>query len=370
VVVARVILGALCIYGIVWGIGAADTLIIPAMRSEHQNWDLSKVSHSEPGSDHYLMRCDQPCYVIAPPLSHFGFSPTLFPYISVIVDPRSDFHDFRLLASAPDEPGTFNPRPVILSKPDRLLCDLRASQPWNRLPPFPSSLRQVGFSFSGTILLRRIEISNHLDPSDYARLLYSTFTEGEPPAPYSINDLYGLRVLGFAQSTAAFLIFAVCLVLLLSFARSPSLRQVFISVSAAALFMYLPCAIYLSRCFKAALQHSFLKYGVFDEYASRYGEDFSSMSRILYDVVPAGSRVHFLVQLLDEYKSETNLIEFIHRVRFAPVEFGGAEYYFGYRWPGIYNRRLGCLKDPFSAKTVPVGPVYESGDSFIVKAVR
>jgi hypothetical protein len=76
------------------------------------------------------------------------------------------------------------------------------------------------------------------------------------------------------------------------------------------------------------------------------------------------------MQSLGEYKTETNLLEFIHRIRFEPREFGSADYYFGYHWPGIYNSQTSTLKDPFTGKTISVEPVYLHQDSFIAKAVK
>jgi hypothetical protein len=367
---SRIVLAVICIYALAWAIGSADTIVVPVSDRDIRNWDLSKVHHFEQGPDYFLIRCDQPCYVIAPPLSYFGVAPTRYPYVSFVLDPASDFHDFRLLAAGPGEQWTFNPRPVSFAMPGQLLCDLRAGQPWNRIPPFPSSLAQVGLSFSGTLLLRRIEIINYLSLSGYGRLLYATMTEIEPPAPYSINDLYGIRLFGFPHTIVVFFLFAACFVVSCSFLPVHFSRCISLSAAIALLFLLLPSAAYLRQYFRLAEQHSALKYDVFDEYAACYGEEFAALSRRLYDLVPSGSRVHFLAQSLDGYTTETNLIEFIHRTRFQPEAFGSADYYFGYRWSRIYNRNAGSLRDPFSEKSARVQPLYEQGDSFILKAVR
>ena len=220
------------------------------------------------------------------------------------------------------------------------------------------------------MLLSRIEVSGSASLADYRLLLQDAFAATEPSTPHSVNELFGVYVLGHGQTGWAFVLLFPAALFILSFARARYLRMFSIALACLALFLYLPWAVYLLSQVALSAEHSSLRYDLYDEYASRYGEDFASLSRALYDKVPAGSRVHFVRRVIDASPTEGNLAAFVHSTGFEPAGFGDADYYFGYKCPGIYDPAREQLTDPHTGSTARVAPINRQNDSFLLKAAK
>jgi len=330
---------------------------------------LKNVRHFEPGAGYFSIECDQPCYVISPSQSRLEINPADAPYVRVVFAPGSSLRDPRILLSSPAKSGAFLSRRGLI-QPTRLICDLRESQPYASIAPYTSAIDRVGVSFTGKMLLSRIEVSGSASLADYRLLLQDAFAATEPSAPHSVNELFGVYVLGHGQTGWAFVLLFPATLFILSFARARYLRMFSIALACLALFLYLPWAVYFLSQVALSAEHSSLRYDLYDEYASRYGEDFASLSRALYDKVPAGSRVHFVRRVIDASPTEGNLAAFVHSIRFEPCEFGDADYYFGCRCPGIYDPARAQLTEPHTGKTAAVAPIYRQNDSFLLKATK
>jgi hypothetical protein len=368
-VYSRILLAAVVLYGGVRLFTARDTISIPLDSTNSQSWVLKDVGHFESGAQYSAIVCDKPCYVISPSQSRLGVNATEVPYVRVIFAPDSSLRNPRILVSRPTEPGNFLPRKG-LRRPTDVICDLRDSRPYDGTRPFISAVDRVGISFTGKLLLSRIEVSAFAGLTDYPLLLREAFADREPSTPHSINELFGVHVLGHGQTTWAFALLFLAALLILSFARTRYLHKFSIALAGTALFLYLPWAIYLLSQVALSAEHSSLRLDLNDEYSSRYGKDFASLSRALYERVPAGSRVHFVERVIEAVPTEGDLSAFIHSTRFEPGGFGNVDYYFGYRCPGIYDAAHAKLTDPHSGKTVTVVPVYRQDDSFVLKAAK
>jgi hypothetical protein len=367
--IARILLAAICLYAMVSVFAGSDAEIIDLNSSNYQYWELRGVQRVERGSESTSIECDQPCLVISPSLSYSVIDAANHPYAKIVFDPASSIQECHILLSNRSNPGSFFPRPVLMER-NHVFCDLRDSQKWNSIQPFESTIERIGISFTGRLLLKRIELTNYLSLRDYARLLFANLTSVEPAAPYAINGLYGIRLFGQNQIIAAFGLLFVLSLLILSFGRTGFLRKIFIGLALVMLFVYLPCFICLYDQLEISIKHSSLKYDLFDEQASCFGEEYASLSRALHEKVPRGSRVFCVSQNIDSYKTESNLAEFVHRVRYEPRAFGDADYFVCYRWPGIYDPKSGILTDPKSAKKLAVKLIHEQGDSFIAKVLK
>jgi hypothetical protein len=368
-VCSRILLAAIVLYGGVRLFTARDTISIPLDSTNSQSWVLKDVGHFKSGAQYSAIVCDKPCYVISPSQSRLGVNAAEAPYVRVVFAPESSLRNPRILVSSPAEPGNFLPRKGLL-RPSDLICDLRDSRPYDGIRPFASAIDRVGISFTGKLLLSRFEVSGFARLADYPLLLREAFADREPSTPHSINELFGVYLLGHSQTTWAFAFLSLAALLIFSFARTRHLRKLFIALGGTLLFLYLPWAIYLLSEVALSAERSSLRHDLYDEYSSRYGEDFASLSRELYERVPAGSRVHFVQRVIDAVPTEGNLSAFVHGTRFEPCEFGNADYYFGYRCPGIYDTARAQLTDPHSGKTATVVPVYRHDDSFVLKAAR
>ncbi len=365
--VARAVLAAITLYVLVWALTGAETVSVQPDSGNFQHWEFRNALRVEPGPEYVLVECGQPCYVISPSLSTLALDPEDHPYVSVVFESGSAFQDPRILLSNRSNPGRFSPRPALTGR-DQILCDLSDRQQWNGLLPYQSTPERIGVSFTGKMLLKRIEARSRLAFVDYLYLLYRQLISVEPPAPSAINELSGVHLFGSSQAAIAAAIMTIGVLLVLSFDQGRNVRGISIGLACIVLFLYLPWGIYLSREFKTSIEHSCLKFDLFDEYASCYGEEFSSLTRVLFEKVPRGSKVHFIRQIFKDYETEANLPAFILRTRYDPREFGEADYYVGLGWPGIYDARGRSLRDPFTGKAVAVEPVYTNDRSFIVKA--
>jgi len=368
-VVSRILLVVIVLHATVRFFTTRDTISISLDTSNRQSWTLKNVRHFEPGAEYFSIECDQPCYVISPSLSHLAINPADDPYVRVIFAPASSLRKSRILLSDPAEPGKFFPRPA-LAQPTHLIADLRDRQQYASIAPYTSTLERIGVSFTGTMLLSRIEVSAFANLADYRLLLRNALASDEPSTPHAANELSGAYIFGHSQKAWAFAFLFLATLVILSFARAGYLRKISIAVACTVLFLYLPWSMYFFSQLARAAEHSSFRYGMFDEYASRYGEDFASLSRALYDKVPAGSRVHFVRRVIDASPTEGNLAAFVHSIRFEPCEFGDADYYFGCRCPGIYDPARAQLTEPHTGKTAAVAPIYRQNDSFLLKATK
>ncbi len=366
---SRILIAVIVLYAAVRFFTTSETTSIPLDASNYQSWYLKDVRHFEPGLDFSSIECDQPCYVISPTQSRLGIDPAHAPYVRVVFAAGTSLRDPRILLSSPAQTGAFLSRRGLL-RSDHLICDLRDSQPYASIAPYTATINRVGVSFTGKLLLSRIEVSGAASLADRALLARDAFNNQEPSAPHAINELSGVYVLGHGHTAWALIFLLLTTLLILSFARTRYLCKFSIALGCTLLFLYLPWAAYfLSQVSLSGHQSSF-KYGMYDEYASRYGEDFASLSRVLNDSLKPGSRVHFIRRPIDACPTEENLAAFIHSIRYVPCEFGDADYYFGCRCPGIYDQSRGQLTEPHTGKTAKVAPVYRQGDSFLLRTVK
>jgi hypothetical protein len=367
--ISRVLLAAIALYVMVRVLSTPDAVSLSLDASNKQSWILKNVTRFEPGMGSASIECDQPCYVISPSLSRLGIDPADAPYVRVVLAPGSSLRDPRILLSSPAEAGAFIARRGLFQA-DRLICDLRDSQPYASIAPYTSTIDRVGVSFTGRMLLSRIEVSGSAGPADYGLILREAFATREPSTPHSVNELYGVYFLGHGHAVWAFALLFLATLLILSFARTRYLRKFSGALVCTALFLYLPWAGYFfSQVALSAGQSSF-RYDMYDEYASRYGEDFAALSRAMYDRLPPGSKVHFIRRPIDTHPTEGNLAAFVHSIRFEPCEFDAADYYFGCDCPGIYDQAHEQLTEPHTGKTARVTPVYRQNDSFLLRAAK
>ncbi len=367
--ISRILLAAIALYAGARFFTTSDTYSIPLDASNRQSWILKNVRHFEPGDDYSSIECDQPCYVISPSQSRLGIDPADAPYARIVFAPGSSAREPRILLSSPSESGAFLSRRGALQA-DHLICDLRDLQPYASVGPYTSTIDRIGISFTGRMLLRRIEVSGTLSLADYGLLVRDAFTTREPSTPHSINELFGVYVLGHGHTAWAVALFILLTLLILSLAGTHHLRKVPVALVCTGLFLYLPWLAYFSSEVAQSFTHSSLRSGLYDEYASRYGEEFASLSRALNDSIPPGSRVHFIRRPIDTCPTEGNLAAFVHSVRFEPCEFADADYYFGCECPGIYDQANGQLAEPLTGKTASVAPIYRQDDSFLLRALK
>jgi hypothetical protein len=206
--------------------------------------------------------------------------------------------------------------------------------------------------------------------ADYGLLVRDAFATPEPSTPHSINELSGVYVFGHGHTAWALGLLVLGTLLILSFAGTHYLRKFSFLLACTGLFLYLPWGAYFVSQVAQSVKHTSLRYEMYDEYESRYGEDFASLSRVLYDRLPPGSKVHFVRRIIDDYPTEGNLAAFVHSLRFEPCQFADADYYFGCRCPGIYDQANGQLTEPLTGKTARVAPIYRQDDSFLLRAVK
>jgi hypothetical protein len=289
--------------------------------------------------------------------------------VKVIYDPGSSIQEPRILLSNRRTPDNFSPRPA-LRQPTYLLCDLRARRQWDSVLPYEDTLERVGFSFTGSMLLERIEVARILNPRDYGLLLYRDFTSIEPAAPSAINEWFGVHLLGRSQTVVAIGIFVIALLVVAGFGRTNVFKKILIALASVILFLYIPGFIYLMKQAYISADHSCLRRAPYAEYASCYGREFADLSQAVFERLPHGSGVHFIRQIIDSYKTEANFAEFVFRTAYNPRSFADADYYVAFGWHGIYDSATQKLTDPFTGQSVRAEPVYRLGDSLIAKAKR
>ena len=366
---SRILLAATVLYAAARFFTTGDTFSIPLDSAHRQSWILKSVGHSEAGNEYFSIECDQPCYVISPSQLRLGINPADTPYVKVVFAPGSSLRDPHILLSSPSRSGAFLGRLPLLGA-DHLICDLRDAQPYASIAPYTSTIDRIGVSFTGRMLLSRIELSGFPGLADYGLMVSNAFATREPSTPHSINELSGVHVFGHGHTAWALALLFLETLLILSFAGTRFLRKFSFALACTGLFLYLPWATYFFSQAAQSLEHSSLRYEMYDEYQSRYGEDFASLSRVLNDRLPPGSKVHFIRRVIDAYPTEENLAAFVHSIRFEPCEFADADYYFGCRCPGIYDQAIGRLTEPHTGKTARVAPIYRQDDSFLLRAVK
>ncbi len=368
-VVSRVFLVAIALYAAAGFFTTADTISIPLDPSNGAGWIVKNARQFEPGYEYSSIECDQPCYAISPSQSRLRINPGDTPYVKVIFAPGSSPRDPRILLSSPSKSGAFLGRRGLL-EPDHLICDLRDARPYDSVAPYSSMIDRIGVSFTGRVLLSRIEVSGFAGLADYGLLVRDALGTREPSTPHSINELSGIHIFGHGQTAWALALLFMGTLLVLSFAATRYLRKFSFVLACTGLFLYLPWAAYFFSEVAQSVEHSSLRCEMYDEYESRYGADFASLSRELYDRLPPGSRVHFIRRSIDSCPTEENLAAFVHSIRFEPSEFANADYYFGCRCPGIYDQASGQLTEPLTGRTARVAPIYRKDDSFLLRAVK
>ena len=350
-------------------LSSSGSITIEPSPANFRYWTFKNARHVEQVPGHLVIECAQPCYVISPSLSDSLVQPTEQPYVRVHFDPGSSIYEPRILLSNRQAPDKFSPRPAM-QEPDHLLSDLRARRQWNSELPYEDALDRVGFSFTGRVLLNRIEVAGAVNLHDYGLLLYRDFTSVEPAAPSAINEFFGVHILGRSLTVVAIGSLVIAISAIASFARTNHLRKMSFALASVMLFLYIPASIYLLEQAKIAAAHSCLKRDSYSEQASCYGREFADLSKSMSEMIPRGSKVHFIRQIIDTYKTEANFAEFVHRTNYDPQAFGDAEYYVSLSWPGIYDQATQNLMDPFTHQIVKVEPVYRLGNSIIARAKR
>jgi hypothetical protein len=367
--VARSVLAVICLYGLFRFFSGPGSVVVAPNSSNLQDWVFKNVSQVVQSTGYLVIECAQPCYVVSHSLSQSSVNPSAHRYLKVSFDQESSIQEPSILLSNRTAPEKFAVRPALLQS-SFLLCDLRDRRQWDTLLPYEGTIDRIGFSFSGRMLLRRIEASDALNIRDYVLLLYSSLTGVEPAAPSNINELYGVSLLGHSQTIVAIWLFVTTSAVIIGFCRSGHAKKIMFALASTILFLYIPSFVYLTNQLKMSGKHSCFRYDIFEEYASCYDAEFSTLSQALFANVPQGSRVHFILQTAESHRTESNFSEFVHRIRYEPRSFGDADYYVGLRWPEIYDTVTKKLKDPLTGRILSAEPVYHQGDSFIVRTSR
>ena len=197
---------------------------------------------------------------------------------------------------------------------DSIIVDSRSSKPWHRVLPFNQNgaIRQIGIVFPQKIEIGKIEFQSILRPWDLITTTYQQLTDFEPVTVSSINFSYGLTLLGHSLTLILGLILLVFGVLVLLFRNRQTVMGFIIITCSCVVVLELLYMQMLFNYAEASYKISSLHSDRYDEFKSRFGEEFAKLDQELKKHVPEQSTVSFPASSRALVHGESNWLWFLY----------------------------------------------------------
>ena len=223
-----------------------------------------------------------------------------FPYIKLRIAPQDKERRMELVwALDRDFKRTLKLPFTLPASASELLLDVRQDIPWenrlswNRGTLSRAPVRRLIIVVNDPVEVRALTLLSSLNPLQFGQLLWSQYWKIEPIRPNSINALWGNNVLGVPVSSVFGTAFIILLLSLLVVRREKYRRVLFGAMLACLVAPEAPFILTLWEQAQASSKVSAWHADRYDEYRSRFGEEFAELDRAFQKHVPVGSRVAF-----------------------------------------------------------------------------
>lgn len=236
------------------------------------------------------------------------------PYVKLFISPEDHDRTLILVWWISDQKNAQIPF-VLPAMAESVVVDTRAWVPWRRVFPFfqDGTIRQIGLGFPRQIEINRVEFLSVLEPADLFKNIFQQLANYEPIAVSSINFQYGLNVLGRSYiMTLGFLVLAMGIVALIFPRRKTCVLFFTVSVVCVVLADISRFQT-LWRYAEEGYKVSSLYDDRYEEFRSRFGEEFAQLDQALKKYVPEQSKVAFPRSSNNLVMGETNWIWFLYQ---------------------------------------------------------
>jgi len=226
---------------------------------------------------------------------------------------------------------------------DKIIIDTRHQKKWERMPGWSekycgqAKINRFGFVVPANkeIEIKRIDLQSKLNFFDLAKLIAREYWTAEPVKASSINFQYGLSILGTSLAYALGIFLIVLGLIFLT--NSSKLTLAVLAVGGVACFII----------YDMTLNHTLFEHAQYsskrsawyddkyDEYKSRFGQQFADLAKSFEEMVPLKSKVAFPWSKDRRVRGESNWIEFQYYGLYQPESLKKADYIFYY-----YPRKL------------------------------
>lgn len=221
---------------------------------------------------------------------------------------------------------------------DEIIINTQQQKIWEKIPGWSerycgqAKINSFGFLIPANkeIEIKRIDLQSKLNLVDLAELIAGEYWTVEPVKVSSINFQYGTSILG--QSLACIL--GIPLVVL---------GFVFlINKNKLALFALIVGGVVCFIVYDMTLNHTLFEHAEYssersawhndkyDEYRSRFGQQFADLADKFEEIVPLKSKVTFPWTKDYRVRGESNWVEFQYYALYQPVNIKTADYIFYY----------------------------------------
>ena len=274
--------------------------------------------------DGILVEADTPAYLLSParpdqqaPLRGLRWQDT--PYVKVELTPAPQARTLTL-AWVPDseKPQVYKLPVRVAAMASTVLVDTQSDQPWVRRTawderfPGQGRIHRFGLLLDVDAEIRCITLLSMPGLRDLARVVWDEYWTIEPVKVSSINFQYGLEVLGVPLSTALGVVTGLLGLLVLLRSRRGTVLLLFWGSLACFVVFDVTLDHTLWEQARQSAAISAWHADRFDEYASRFGEEFARLDRVLTEHVPRGTAVAFPDPVPHPVQGEVNWIWFLY----------------------------------------------------------
>ena len=242
-----------------------------------------------------------------------------FPYVKLRVTPEKNERRMALVWIFGSDINANYPLPfTIPAMASEILLDVRQDVPWeqrfgwdqdalSRLP-----IKHIGVLLQNTVKVEQIEWISGLGPLELLPLLWAQYWAVEPVKVSSVNVHYGNEVLGKPLVMICGIIFAFLLALML-FTRQKKFRLPLLwAILACFAIPNTPFIGTLWNQAKASSKVSAWHANRYDEYRSRFNQEFADLDKEFLKHVPTGSQVAFPASKQRLVQGESNWLWFLY----------------------------------------------------------
>ncbi len=286
-----------------------------------RKWSVQGRAETQLTPDGLLVKPQDAALLISPRLA--PLRQTLnwrnFPYVKLSVTPEAKERRMALAWIPGQDPNQNYQLPfTVPASASEVLLDVRQDVAWERrfgwdrnaLSQTP--VRRLGVLLQNTVEVREVALLSSLNPLQLSRLLWSQYWAVEPVKVSSINAHYGNEVLGTPLVTTFGIIFAVLFALMLVSRRKKFKVPLLSAMLVCFIAPEMPFVGTLWEQAAASGKVSAWHADRYDEYRSRFNQEFADLDREFLKRVPAGSRVAFPNSKQWLIQGESNWIWFLY----------------------------------------------------------
>ena len=184
---------------------------------------------------------------------------------------------------------------------------LRISDAWLHVP-----IERIGFLVQDAVEIERVEFRAALAPAQLPRLMWSQYWEADLFLANSINSYIGNQILGVRLSVLLGALF-IALFALVLISRVRKFKPALLgAMFACFIAVDLPYIRSLWDHAGMSSEVSAWHFDRYDEYRSRFDQEFADLDKVFREQIPVGARVAFPASRQQFFTGETNWIWFLY----------------------------------------------------------